>query len=84
MKAVCYTDFRISEQSAYEPCDQCLADFKRGEEYEVEIQQYTHVINGYLQAVWQAIVRAPHDDEFGFPLYVIFNSPLDINYFFIF
>lgn len=84
MKAVCCTDFRINEQGANESCDQCFADFKRGEEYEVEIQQDTHIINGSLYAFWQAIVRAPHDDEFGFPVYAIFDSPLDINYFFVF
>ena len=84
MKAVCSNDFRITEAGANEACDQCFADFKRGEEYEVEVRQDTYVINGSLRTFWQAIVRAPHDDSFGFPLYAIFNRPSEVNNFFTF
>ena len=84
MKAVCSNDFRITEAGANEACDQCFADFKRGEKYEVKIQQDTYVINGSLRTFWQAIVRAPHDDSSGFPLYAIFNHPSEVNNFFTF
>lgn len=84
MKAMCCVDFRIDKQGKSKPCAHRLADFMRGEEYEVDVKQDTLVVNGYLQEFWQATVRAPYDDEFGFPRYAIFNAPIDINHFFTF